>query len=450
MGNGRCRRSPAATRVSSGTAVRSRSSSASSSSASRSASHSARSRWLLSSSARPASVSSTRLCRPSWGAGVRRTRWRSTSALTTRVIVGGRTAPRRPARPCSAGRGWTGPPGPNTGWRSARRTHPGSAGSGARVGVRRPEHVGQFQRGAGRGRRHASTIYLALLNTRLGSIRLGFSYRCGLDIYQPVLCDRPDPTALRYGFVAGGRARPPAARRELPDTDPVTKDLFGIVGGGILGLAVGRELGRRHPVPGSWSSRRRTGSAGTRPGTTPASCTPASTTSPAASRPSCARGAAAAARVLRRARAAVRRVRQARGRGGRRRDGPVRRAGARRPRRTACPGCVGSTVPGITRGRAARRRAGGPALAGHRDHRLRRHRPGVRRRHRGRRRSDPAVDTGHRRRRRAGRRDRGHHGRAAHRVDRLVDLRRAAGRPDVPSWPTASTVRGSCLSGAST
>ena len=54
-------------------------------------------------------------------------------------------------------------------------------------------------------------------------------------------------TGERYGFVAGGRAEPHAAPPELSDTVRVTGRTLGIVGGGILGLAIGRELALRHP-----------------------------------------------------------------------------------------------------------------------------------------------------------------------------------------------------------
>src|SRR5918994_4369260 len=40
---------------------------------------------------------------------------------------------------------------------------------------------------------------------------------------------------------------PPAAHRKVTQTVPVTNGTFGIVGGGIVGLAVGRELALRRP-----------------------------------------------------------------------------------------------------------------------------------------------------------------------------------------------------------
>ena len=108
----------------------------------------------------------------------------------------------------------------------------------------------------------------------------------------------PRERAARSGSCGLRESTQPGAaahRRRSWHADPVSgagTDTFGVVGGGIVGLAVARELARRHPgARGRRSSRRRTGSPPTRPATTPASCTPASTTSPAASRPSCARAA---------------------------------------------------------------------------------------------------------------------------------------------------------------
>ena len=62
----------------------------------------------------------------------------------------------------------------------------------------------------------------------------------------------------------------------------------GVVGAGIVGLAVAREVTRRLPGSSSRSSRRRAGSPRTRPGATAASCTRVSTTSRARSRRRCA------------------------------------------------------------------------------------------------------------------------------------------------------------------
>src|SRR3712207_6081667 len=44
------------------------------------------------------------------------------------------------------------------------------------------------------------------------------------------------------------RAQPAAARPEVPETVRVTDRTLGIVGGGIVGLAIGRELALRHPA----------------------------------------------------------------------------------------------------------------------------------------------------------------------------------------------------------
>ena len=160
----------------------------------------------------------------------------------------------------------------------------------------------------------------------------------------------------------------------------------------------------------------------------------------------------AAAGLLRRARDPLRRVRQARRRRRRGRDGPLRRprADRHRQRRARAEAARGRGDP---RGRAVRRRAGRAALAGHRDHRLRRRSPG------------PLADEvrGRRRRgaaRRAGRRHPapGRRGSSCGVAGDHAPLRvrpprgrgRAAGRPRRRPGRRRPRARRSCRSAAST
>ena len=170
---------------------------------------------------------------------------------------------------------------------------------------------------------------------------------------------------------------------------------MGVVGGGILGVAIAREVVRRRP--GHRGGRAGEGGPARRApdrATTPGSCTPASTTGRAASRPSSAR----AGRLLLKEFCAEHAI-------------PYDECGKlvvavdasemgrfdaleRTATDNGVPGLRRLVVGGDPRGRAARRRAGRAALAGHRDHRLRRDHPRDRRR--GRRRA--AVRCGCRRR----------------------------------------------------
>ena len=149
-----------------------------------------------------------------------------------------------------------------------------------------------------------------------------------------------DPRASRDSSPRGGR--PPAAPPELSETGRVSDRTLGIVGGGILGLAIGRELALRHTSARIVVFEKEDHIGRHQTGHNSGGSMPASTTSPAASRPSCAPRALAAAGVLRRARAALRRVRQARGGHRLRRDGPFNKLRRRRGR-TAVPDCAGST-----------------------------------------------------------------------------------------------------------
>ena len=229
----------------------------------------------------------------------------------------------------------------------------------------------------------------------------------------------------------------------------MTERTIGIVGGGIVGLAIGRELALRRPgtriVVFEKEDRLAAHQTGHNSGVVHAGIyyKPGSLKAEL-----CTRGRRCSG-VLRGARAAVRRVRQARRRGRRVRAGSARRARADRDPERGARAPSGRRA-GHHRDRAARRRAGGAALTGHRDHRLRRRREGVRRRPRGGRRArsccrprSPGSTS------RAGR-DRGPHRRTAPR--RRPPRRSAPGcRPTAcPGWPTASTARGSCRSAAST
>ena len=197
-------------------------------------------------------------------------------------------------------------------------------------------------------------------------------------------------------------------------------EVFGVVGGGIVGLAVARELAGRHPgaevvvlekedrvgrPPDRPQLRRRA-----RRSLLPAGQPQGRAVHP---RPG------AAARVRPGPRAALRRVRQARGRGRGVRARPARRAGAERDGQRRA-----RSAPGRRRRhhrpRAVRRRAGRAALAGHRDHRLPRRSPGPTRPT-----SRPPVagSSCRRRDRHPARRRRGSRSRrtaALRRVDRLV------------------------------
>ena len=177
-----------------------------------------------------------------------------------------------------------------------------------------------------------------------------------------------------------------------------------------------------------WSWRRRTGSPRTRPGTTPAWCTPASTTTGQPQGRAVHPGKAVAAGVLRGEGAC--RTTSAASSSSRSRTASSRawtRWSRARPA-TACPVSAGWSATGI---REVEPHAAGVAALhspAHGDHRLRRRRAGVRRGHRGGRRRGPPRDRGHLDRA-AGLRRRGRHhaGLAPRRPPR--HLCRPPGRP---------------------
>ena len=229
----------------------------------------------------------------------------------------------------------------------------------------------------------------------------------------------------------------------------MTEETIGIVGGGIVGLAVGRELSRRRPgarvVVFEKEDRLAAHQTGHNSGVVHAGLyyKPGSLKAEL-----CTRGRKLHPGLLRRAPPAVRRVRQAGRRGRPRRDGPVREARADRAaeRRTrAAP----RRRRRDRRDRAARRRARGPALAAHRDHRLRRDRRADGRGDRGRRRPDPALDDRHRRRAPGRPHRRGLRRRAPH---RSTGWSCAGGWSPTgsASWSVARRRRASCRSAAST
>ena len=100
--------------------------------------------------------------------------------------------------------------------------------------------------------------------------------RCGLGVAGPAAAAR----RARGPRLGPALARP--ARRR--GGRGVSTSSYAVVGGGILGAAVARQLQVSDPDADVTVSRRRTGSPRTRPGATAAWCTPGSTTSPARSR----------------------------------------------------------------------------------------------------------------------------------------------------------------------